>query len=140
MGIIFFMIPPLSHQFLVGHSSLRLKMDFDEEIIKHLEWRTTVENLFRDHDRSYVSPTMIIQDDKCQLGKWIYSSESNIYENYPAYKTLLLVHKAFHIQAGTIMTICNNGNFEEASELEDEFYRLSGEVIKCLEELKQLGL
>ena len=113
-------------------------MDIDKEIIKHLEWRSMVENLFRDRERAYVSPTVIIQDDKCQLGKWIYSSVSNVYEKYPAFKTLVEVHKEFHLKAGTIMTICNNGDFEEASELEDEFYRLSGEVIKCLEELKQV--
>lgn len=113
-------------------------MDFDEEIIKHLQWRTMVENLFQDRERPYVSATVIIQDDKCQLGKWIYSSQSTAYEKYPAFKKLIEVHKAFHLQAGTIMTICNNGDFEEASELEDEFYRLSGEVIKYLEELKQL--
>jgi hypothetical protein len=134
------MISPLPHQFLVGHLSLRLKVDFDEEIIKHLEWRTMVEALFRDRERSYVSPTVIIQDDKCQLGQWIYSSASDTYEKHPAFKTLIEVHKAFHIHSGTIMTICNNGNFEEASELEDEFYRLSGEVIKSLEDLKRLGL
>ncbi|MBT8439027.1 MAG: CZB domain-containing protein [Gammaproteobacteria bacterium] len=119
---------------------MRLKVDFDEEIIKHLEWRTMVEALFRDHERSYVSPTIIIQDDQCQLGQWIYSSASGTYEKYPAFQKLIEVHKAFHIQAGTIMTLCNNGNFEGSPELEDEFYRLSGEVVKCLEDLKQLGL
>ena len=115
-------------------------MDFDAEIIKHLEWRTMIETLFRDRERAYVSPATIIQDDKCQLGKWIYSSESKIYANLPVFKTLIEVHKDFHLQAGTIMTICNNGDFTEASELEDEFYRLSAEVITCLKELKQQEL
>jgi len=113
-------------------------MDFDAEIIKHLQWRTMIENLFRDRERPYVSPATIIQDDKCQLGKWIYSPSSKSYEKFPVFNALVEVHKDFHLQAGTIMTICNNGNFDEASELEEEFYRLSGEVIKCLEKLKQM--
>ena len=113
-------------------------MDFDAEIIKHLQWRTMVESLFRDRERAFVSPSVIIQDDKCQLGKWIYSTASKVYEKYPAFKTLIEVHRDFHLKAGTIMTICNNGDCDEASELEEEFYRLSGEVIKCLEALKQL--
>jgi hypothetical protein len=113
-------------------------MDFDEEIVNHLQWRTMVETLFRDHEQSYVSPTVLIQDDKCQLGKWIYSQDTQPYESHRAFSKLTEVHKEFHLKAGTILTICKNGNFDEATRLEDEFYHLSGEVIKCLEELKRV--
>ena len=116
-------------------------MDFDQEIGKHLQWRTMVEGLFGDTERaSYVSPSILIQDDKCHLGQWIYSDESRPFESHPSYKKLIHIHKEFHLKAGTILAICNNGNCESAAEFKDEFYSLSGEVIKCLEQLKQADL
>ena len=116
---------------------LWMTMDFDDEIKNHLQWRSMVEAMFINNESSYVSPSLVITDDKCRLGQWIYSDDSNSFSHLDAFKRLLEIHKEFHLKAGTILTICNNGNYDQASELEDEFYTLSGEVVKCLEELKQ---
>lgn len=112
-------------------------IDFDEEIIKHLQWRTMVEALLHNHEQAFVSPSVLIQDNKCQLGKWIYSDDTNQYASNQTFKKLLESHKEFHIKAGTILSLYQQGKIADAEELEDVFYQLSNEVIKCLESLKK---
>ncbi len=64
-----------------------MPIDFDEEILKHLQWRTMVEALIHRHQDSFVSPSILMKDNKCQLGKWIYSDDSNAYETNQHLKT-----------------------------------------------------
>jgi hypothetical protein len=112
--------------------------DFDEEILKHLQWRSMVVALFEHRQDTAVPPQIIISDDKCQLGKWIYSSESDYLSGNEIFQSLKAVHKEFHMSAGTILTLVQQGKPEEAKNFEIDFYKQSDEVINCLKELKNL--
>lgn len=111
-------------------------MDFDKEIKNHLLWRSMVESLFNKGSKDYVSPSAISSDRHCQLGRWIYSKDADIYADNPNYIQLKELHKEFHATAGTILTLFKKGEVEKAQSYEPNFYLLSDDVVKCLEELK----
>ena len=111
-------------------------MNFDEEIKQHLLWKSTVESLFSTQSNEFALPAVITDDRLCRLGEWIYSNDSASYSSNSAFDQLKKVHKEFHSKAGAILLLYRQEKIQEAEELQDEFYRLSSEVISCLEKLK----
>ncbi|NNJ91253.1 MAG: CZB domain-containing protein [Gammaproteobacteria bacterium] len=111
-------------------------MNFDKEIKQHLLWRSMVESLFNKSSKEFALPSVISNDHHCQLGRWIYSHDSDAYSDNPYYNQLREVHKEFHATAGTILTLFQQGEVEKAQFHEPEFYMLSDDVVRCLEELK----
>ena len=111
-------------------------MDFDAEIKQHLLWRSMVESLFNKNSAEFALPSAISNDHHCQLGKWIYSHESEIYADKHCFNQLREAHKEFHSRAGLILTLFRQGEVDKAQAHEPEFYLLSDDVVKCLEELK----
>lgn len=112
-------------------------MDLDEEIHSHLKWQALVESMLVNTGGQYISPSLLIADNRCELGKWIYSDESNPFSHLHIFRHLVNIHREWHVKAGAILAISNNGNNEQASELRGELYALSQEIIKHLEKLKQ---
>ena len=111
-------------------------MDFDEEIKQHLLWRSMVESLFNRSAKEFALPSLISNDHHCQLGKWIYSAASDEYSDKHCFNQLREAHKEFHATAGTILTLFQQGEIAKAQALEPEFYMLSDDVVRCLQELK----
>jgi hypothetical protein len=111
-------------------------MDFDKEIKQHLLWRSMVESLFSKDSKDYASPSAISNDHHCHLGKWIYSKDAEEYSDNPDFYQLRELHKEFHATAGKIIALFKKGEVEKAQSYEPDFYLLSDDVIKCLEELK----
>lgn len=112
-------------------------VDFDGEIQKHLQWREMIAALFEKDSDKFVPPQVVISDDQCQLGKWIYSSESADYAEREVFQQLKSVHKDFHFSAGTMLMMAQQGNLNEARKIEKDFYRQSSDVVKYLQQLKQ---
>ncbi len=111
-------------------------MDFDEEIKQHLLWRSMVESLFNKSAKEFALPSLISNDHHCQLGKWIYSHESDAFSEKPDFIQLRESHQKFHTLAGKILALFKQGEMAKAQTYEPEFYLLSDDVVKCLEALK----
>ena len=94
--------------------------------------------LFQHRPDTVIPPQIIISDNKCQLGQWIYSSESESFSNNDVFQKLKAIHKEFHLSAGAILTMAQQGKLNEAKSLEDDFYRQSEEVVQSLEKLKSI--
>jgi hypothetical protein len=79
---------------------------------------------------------MIISDDLCQLGKWIYFNDSYDHSYSSLSEKLQKVHRDFHLKAGNILTLIYAGDIEVAKSLVNEFYQLSNEVTHILEKIR----
>lgn len=110
-------------------------MDFDIAINQHLNWVNLVESLFNEGDCKILNPSLVIKEDQCDLGKWLYSVNTNILSN-KIYQELVQVHKDFHFQAGTIILNYQSGRKEEALKLQVSFKELSKDIISLIKQLK----
>ncbi len=96
-------------------------IDFDEEIIRHLQWKTMIEALLHSGVETVLSPSVLMADNKCNLGKWIFSEESNEYEANAAFRRLMEAHKEFHNKAGMVFSLYQGGRKDEAEDIEIQF-------------------
>jgi len=61
-------------------------MNIEELINQHEQWRNLVESLFNEYDSYVLNPINLLQDDKCDLGIWIYSQQSSSLTNNETFK------------------------------------------------------
>ena len=111
-------------------------MNIEDAIKSHKQWKLMVESLFRGERDFEVNPSILIKDNLCKLGQWIYSQEYNEYSSQIQFEQLQHDHKKFHLLAGSILSLFNENKKIEAAEKLDEFQQVSNSVINLLEELK----
>ena len=113
-------------------------MDFDEAIATHSKWKRKLRQYLAKHDGS-MDPTEIGYDDRCALGKWIYS-EGAAYSAMPEYVRLRYEHARFHLIAAEIVRKANAGE-ATASDADpcagSEFSRASSAIVRALTEMKK---
>lgn len=86
-------------------------MDIRPLLWAHAEWVV--------HLREYVygsgnlNACVILRDDECDLGKWIYG-EAARYHHLPEYETARLAHAAFHADAAHAVQLVQAGRRHEA--------------------------
>ena len=112
-------------------------MDIEEAINSHKQWKLMVESLFREERTFQVSPAILMKDNLCKLGQWIYSDDSNEYTESPFFEVLRIAHKDFHNQAAAILTLYENNEIVEAEEKLNKFKETSETVINLLKKLKK---
>lgn len=110
-------------------------MNFDIAINQHLNWVNLVESLFNENDSKILNPSLIIRDDECELGKWLYSVDKDLSAN-KTYLELVQVHKDFHFQAGSIISCYQSGKIDEARKLHKPFRDLSEHIVSLMNQLK----
>ena len=113
-------------------------VNFDVEINNHLQWRSIIESIVTDQVSMQVPESMIKSDKGCQLGKWLFSSESVSYEGNYHFNLLKNDHKNFHQLASQIVIAHKQNDSQKINQLKKEFYAVSDKVIDTLKELKQL--
>jgi len=111
-------------------------MNIDDAIKSHKQWKLMVESLFRGDREFEVNPSILIKDNLCKLGQWIYSQGPNKHSNQTQFEQLKDDHKKFHFLAGSILSLFKENKTKEAAEKLDEFELVSNSVIKLLEDLK----
>ena len=57
-------------------------IDFDVEINNHLQWRSMIDSIVNGQVSMEIPASVMMNDNRCQLGKWLFSSESDAYEGH----------------------------------------------------------
>lgn len=113
-------------------------MDFDEAIAIHSKWKRKLRQYLANHDRS-LNPAEVGHDDRCTLGKWIYS-EGAAYSAMPEYVKLRFEHARFHAIAAELVRKANAGQ-AMSSHLDpcagSEFSKASSAIVRALTEMKK---
>jgi hypothetical protein len=82
-------------------------MNFDEAIRAHSDWKRKLSGYIATPDGS-LKPEVVCLDNKCDLGKWIYSDGSKFSAD-AEYKTLKEQHAKFHIAASEVIKKVDSG-------------------------------
>ncbi|MDW5418288.1 CZB domain-containing protein [Iodobacter sp. CM08] len=115
-----------------------LGLDLDAAINAHQNWKNRLELYLSENSTENLDPDIISCDDKCDLGKWIYSDKTSSIRNTEQYKILLAAHKKFHYSAGNIVILSRLGKKEQASSaFENEYKVISEKVVFILESMKR---
>lgn len=119
----------------------RHSLDIDVAIAAHENWLTRLEAYCANasKDREQLDPDHLACDDKCDLGKWIYSDGEKYLGEFAAFSDLKATHKMFHYKASSIITLCQADQKEKAEqEMAGDLYKLSKKIHQRLEDLKQI--
>jgi hypothetical protein len=83
----------------------------------HMLWKVKLEKMI-ETGQSEVSLGVISADNECAFGKWLYSDEiTEELKNTEIFKSIVDLHKKFHINAGKIAENAINGKKAEAQSL-----------------------
>ena len=71
-------------------------------------------------------------DDMCTFGKWLYSLGDEV-KRRPAYRLVKDLHYRFHTEAGEIVRLMKNGEFNDArTYLSGEYAVISDRLVQAL--------
>jgi hypothetical protein len=89
-------------------------LDFFEAITAHQKWKTRLSNYVGATSAEKLDYRQICRDDQCVLGKWINGSGGQMYGHIPVFSQLKMTHAQFHLAAGSIVQLADDGNREQA--------------------------
>ncbi len=115
----------------------QVKMNFDEAIVAHAEWKLKL-TLYLQGEGKF-DHVVVCQDDQCKLGKWIYS-DGKKYANEPAYEHLRQVHAKFHTCAGSVIRAVDNNKSDDAKKMiasGSSYEEISAAVINAISAVKR---
>jgi hypothetical protein len=110
-------------------------MNWMEIISAHVMWKQRLIALLAGNSNEQLDPAAITLDNRCVLGKWIYSDGQSM-ADLPAFEEVRTLHARFHQLAAEVVTLHLDGDTAGAGEL------LHGEYSRLSEKLKHriLGL
>ncbi len=115
-------------------------LDLDVAIGAHRNWKDRLTNYLEGHSTEDLRPEVICHDDRCDLGKWIYSDGQKQLGQYPMFIELRAVHKIFHQQASSVVALHQSGKLDAAKWLLDgEYTKTSNRIVSRLEDLKMMN-
>lgn len=83
-------------------------MNFDDAIKAHAVWKMKLTGYINKPDKS-LNSAEVSSDNKCELGKWLHSSESATYATHTEFGMLKQAHADFHKEAGSIIQRADKG-------------------------------
>lgn len=89
-------------------------LNFMEAIQAHQKWKSRLSSYLNGESSEKLDYRQICRDNQCVLGKWINGQGSEIYGHIPAFSQLKMAHGQFHLAAGSIVQMTDEGNFEQA--------------------------
>jgi hypothetical protein len=113
-------------------------INLDNAIKAHADWRTKLRSAASSHTQ--VDAESIARDDCCELGKWLHGSGSSKFGAKPTFVALIDGHREFHIEAGKVARVINQGDGSKAAQMLESgtaFARASGEVGRIIVQLKK---
>ncbi len=87
-------------------------MNFDDAIQKHAEWRMKFRTAMSMKQK--VDASAIGKDNCCELGKWLYAEGKTLHGRLASYNQCIEAHKGFHVEAGRVAVLINDGKCSEA--------------------------
>jgi hypothetical protein len=80
-------------------------LDIDVAIRAHQNWKDRLTLYLEGKSSEDLRPELICHDNRCDLGKWIYSDGEKQLGQYTIFSELRAVHKMFHRQASSVIAL-----------------------------------
>ena len=113
-------------------------INLDNAIKAHADWRSRLRTAATKGDQ--MDADTVGRDDCCELGKWLHGEGGKRYGAHQSFPALLEAHKAFHVEAGKVAQVINQGQGEKAESMLDggtPFANASSEVGRLIVLLKK---
>ena len=121
----------------VAHAATGL--DFEMAIAAHENWKLRLQAFLEGTSTEVFASEQICFDDRCDLGKWIYSTGRAQLGTFPGFTALMGNHKMFHYAASNVVALAQAGKFDEAEKiLVMQFSQHSSEVVRELQILRSI--
>lgn len=106
-------------------------LDVQAVINAHLAWRKRLEDLILGNSSEELDIGVIMQDNQCLLGQWLYGQAArSTLALHPEFAALREAHRAFHLYAARVVQTLRMRGVEAAQAmLEADFDRLSKEIV-----------
>jgi hypothetical protein len=129
--------PPPSELGAVKEDYIVQGLDFVAAIEAHRKWKDRLSAYIAGTSDEKLDASAICQDDKCALGKWIYSEGKIFCGHMPQFHGLKATHAQFHIHASEIVKLAETGQTDAAMQalLEGDYARDSRQVQTQLSKL-----
>lgn len=88
----------------------------------HSAWKGKLEKELSGQNRT-IDPSIVGNDEHCELGKWIYGTGKELYSNLPEYEMVQKAHAHFHITAAEVVIEHQSGNTDKAENLLKSTFR-----------------
>ncbi len=121
------------------HLTAREQQQIDSAILAHSQWLTRLRVAIED-GASQFDPDIVMTDNRCELGKWLYEEFPRSERNTEAFERIRQTHAAFHRNAAKILRLALNGQRDlalESMKVHGEFIALSTRLIALLKELRR---
>ena len=119
-------------------ATLMTEIDIDAAIASHERWHLQLQDMVNGRFDEVMRPERICQDDRCDLGRWLYGTGRVRLGHYPAFDMLVARHKYFHQQVADVVTAFQSGDQPKAAQLLNGSCRhASNQVLLLLKELKR---
>ena len=103
-------------------------MNLTEAYELHIEWKKRFHNAIT--NREHIDADVIASDSCCDLGKWLFGEAKDKFGGKNAYSECIQKHAAFHVEAGVIAKLINEGRYTEAENLLDaDAYSLTSQAV-----------
>jgi methyl-accepting chemotaxis protein len=113
-------------------------LDYESVIAAHAKWKTRFRSAISRQEA--IDAVDVGRDDRCALGRWIYSSGKGIFAHQPMFQRLIQEHKQFHQCAGEVANAINQKRFEAAMRMIDhqsKFMAASNAVVGTLGRMRR---
>ena len=91
-------------------------LDFLDAITAHQRWKTRLAKYIGGTSDEKLDYRSVCRDNQCVLGKWINEQGNRDFGNAPTFNQLKLTHTQFHLSAGSIVRLLNEGKADLAKE------------------------
>ena len=119
-------------------TEIEIEIDIDAAIASHERWRLQLQDMVNGRSDEVMRPERICQDDRCDLGRWLYGTGRVRLGHYPAFDMLVARHKYFHQQVADVVTAFRSGDQPKAAQLLNGSCRhASNQVLLLHKELKR---
>jgi hypothetical protein len=106
-----------------------MSADWLRIITAHVEWKLRLQKFLDGTSTETLDPAVIAVDNRCELGKWIYSVGTS-FKNSTNYTTVKESHAHFHKVAATIVSHHLHGDTQAAQSLLNGDYSQLSDTLK----------
>ncbi len=85
-----------------------------DAITAHQKWKVRLMRYVTSTSSEKLEYSVVCRDDQCELGKWINDRGGKDYGHFPIFSQLKIRHAQFHMEAGAIIRLVDEGNLKQA--------------------------
>lgn len=90
------------------------KLDLKQMIEAHLALSNRLKAVIEGASAEQLEVAVVMQDNCCTLGKWIYGPAKKLHSHLPEWEFLRVAHANFHLCAGEVLKAHQQGNTDAA--------------------------